>query len=134
MLGGTCATSLGQLTSTAIFIGYDEAAQSRIDAELLADGSAEFYVTSSTGVATLLATGSWSIETVGGEEVMIAQIPATVMERPELYWYDSDKLVAAVVNGVVMQGEEIPAGEIDVEEEWTFNDAAMQSIVDNFNP
>ncbi len=149
-----CATSLDQLVSAtpwvndglsdplAVFIGFDSVAQTRIDVELLADGTANYYEADfinrnpDTGyhTITLLTLGSWSTQTIGGETVMIAQIPGSLLDRPELSYHDSGKLVAVAVDGVVRQGEEIPAGEVDIDEDWTFNDAAMQSITDNFNP
>ena len=129
-----CAASLDQLLSSTVFVGFDNVAQTRIDVDLLADGGANYIETDSTGATRVLASGTWENQTIGGEQIMIARIPGSLLDRPELMYNDSGTIIAAVVEGNVMQGEEIPAGEIDIEEDWWFNDAAMQSITDNFNP
>ncbi len=83
---------------------------------------------------TLLETGSWSKVLVGDVPVIKFAVPSEL----RLHSWDSDEMgpegrvILVVHDGFVRLGSFIPAGTVETEEEWNFNDIAMEALLLNF--
>ena len=76
--------------------------------------------------------GEWQRVTVSGVTMIELPLPAAL--RGSLRDEQASKRLYAVHDGFVRNGTYIAAGSIDVEDEWNFNDIAMQDMLDNFTP
>ncbi len=115
-------------------------------------GSTEFYssanigdnigvqlvgdVTADSGTTRFVASdgsisqqGNWTKQIVAGVTMLVVPVPSAFTDQ---LWDDEHaKLIFAVHNGFVRRGGLVPAGQVDVEDEWNFNDSAMQDILTN---
>ena len=96
-------------------------------------GVANYYVFNDNDMWTLKATGEWKIETVSGAaRIMKYSPPPSVAEK--LYNDDGMHHCLTVQNGFVRHCTIRPEGAVEAENDWMFNDIAMQNILDNFDP
>jgi hypothetical protein len=154
-LSGTPATQLGELISPSGFvddgtnflvaplIGFDGSPDRHLTVEFVGagtQGTTNFYVqdnanTNGNGVPTIskLASGTWSMPTVNGEDLLVFDIPGSLLDRT--FNDDSSRWFYAVQNGFVRQGLFFAAGTVDeFADGWNFNDTGLQNILDNFTP
>ncbi|WP_092997479.1 hypothetical protein [Thiohalomonas denitrificans] len=74
--------------------------------------------------------GSWSYQTVHGTKLMMVNVPDRFSSR---LWEDEGQLFLAVQDGYVRQGEFTAAGEIAFDDDYWFNETAMDSLLSQFN-
>lgn len=125
----TLVTTLAGMVGAEVWVGND------LSAQLAADGTVTFSSYSSsaapgTAPEALTVSSTWSQITVNTEEMIKFEIPADLRD---LIQSDGDVyMIFSVHDGFVRMGSFTPGGSIDNDDGWTFNDTAMQAILDNF--
>lgn len=144
--GGNCNTvwssssNAPAQTLDELFVGDDAEGfhgrlwlDERVGVRLIANpeqdsGTAQFLAADNS----IEAEGEWQRVIVAG--VTMLEIPLPINLRGSLRDNQASKRIFAVHDGFVRNGIYIAAGSIDVEDEWNFNDTAMQDMLDNFTP
>ncbi|MFK8019732.1 MAG: hypothetical protein AB8B86_08190 [Pseudomonadales bacterium] len=73
-------------------------------------------------------------ETIVRGDITVLTVPMPSSLRDNVRDSQASKLIFAVQQGFVRRGTFIAAGTTDIENEWNYNDTAMQSMLDNFDP
>ncbi len=145
-LGGNCNTvwssssNAPAQTLDELFVGADAEGyhgriwlDDRVGVRLIAnpeqDSGVAHFLDPNNGVQS---EGEWQRVTVSGVTMIELPLPAAL--RGSLRDEQASKRLYAVHDGFVRNGTYIAAGSIDVEDEWNFNDIAMQDMLDNFTP
>ncbi len=144
--GGNCNT-VWSSTSNApaqtleeLFVGIDaEGFQGRLWLDDLVGVRLIANPEEDSGIAQFLnanneveSVGEWQRVTVNG--VTMIELPLPKNLRGSLRDNQASKRIYAVHEGFVRNGTYIAEGSIDTEDEWNFNDIAMQDMLDNFTP
>ena len=102
-------------------------------------GTSNYYLMdyinrTTTGYHTItrLDTGSWNIESIRGETILVAPFPAKVQSQLTTFSNsmqdDSTGVLYSVYNGTLYQGNYIEAGTAFAEGDWAYNDIAAYDI------
>ncbi|MEC4739072.1 MULTISPECIES: hypothetical protein [unclassified Shewanella] len=121
-------------------VGWDGSRS--IIAEMIDGGAANYYkiewqAQSDSGevsnVASLFATGTWRDVTVLDQRLLLLALPESVRDFGDSDDDDIGELLFTEFEGAVRRGEYTAAGQISDDDEWVFNLAAKNDILENLD-